>query len=135
MATASKVMYIIGIVFNVLAIIGMILLALFGLFINTNAEELVAQVGEFTEEFPLPEGIELTTELVSLIGMGLIIGSAVAFVLSIAVFCLALWASKSISNGKRECAPHIVMIVVGVLSTYIFYLLGGIFGLISESKE
>ena len=135
MATASKVMYIIGIVFNVLAIIGMILLALFGLFINTNAEELVAQVGEFIEEFPLPEDIELTTELVSLIGMGLIIGSAVAFVLSIAVFCLALWACKSISNGKRERAPHIVMIVVGVLSTYIFYLLGGIFGLISESKE
>ena len=135
MATASKVMYIIGIVCNILAVIGMILLILFGLFINMNAEELVTQVGEFIEEFPLPEDIELTTELVKLIGMGVMIGGAIALVFAIAVFCLALWACKSISNGKRERAPHIVMIVVGVLSTDIFYLLGGIFGLVSENKE
>ena len=56
-------------------------------------------------------------------------------VIYIVTYILATKARRSIDNGVVDKTPHIIMIVVGAVSQDVFYLLGGIFGLIAESQE
>ena len=53
----------------------------------------------------------------------------------IAMYIVAGKALNAINDGKNNKTPHIVMIVCGALSQDIFYLLGGIFGLVAEAQE
>lgn len=132
MKTASKVMYTIGIVLNIFMIFVLALLTIAGVLINLNAEA-IATSGDIRVHGTFVDDHLATAADISVIGTVLIIVSVIAVVIYIVAVCLGAWANKSVGNEKREIAPHIVMIVVGVISTDIFYLLGGVFGLISEN--
>ena len=48
---------------------------------------------------------------------------------------LAKKALNALEDGRNNKKEHIIMIVVGAISNDIFYLLGGIFGLIAEGQK
>ena len=67
-------------------------------------------------------------------GMTILITGAVLFVVYTVICALAGHARKALNNNKTENAPHIIMIIVGIFGD-IFYLLGGIFGLVGEHTK
>ena len=70
-------------------------------------------------------------EQVANLGLGLCVTLAV---LNLIVFIFAIMAIKSLKKGNGGVGIHILFIIGGVLSWDIFYLLGGIFGTIGNSK-
>ena len=123
MKTASKVMYTIGRIFNILAMIGFLIVLIMGIVAIAKAPDVAAQAdATMTVEEARAAGITLTT-----------VGAIFVAVYCI-IFVLATHASKALNNDKKENAPHVLMIIIGVFGD-IFYLLGGIFGLVAESEN
>lgn len=54
--------------------------------------------------------------------------------LSIVTLVLAKKANAALANGTTENTPHILLIVAGAISCNVFYVLAGIFGLVSEHQ-
>lgn len=77
---------------------------------------------------------EVTLEQARQVGFTLTIVGAVLTAVYCALFALATHTSKALNNNVKENAPHILMIIIGVFGD-IFYLLGGIFGLIAENSD
>ena len=63
------------------------------------------------------------------------ISTSIWIVLLIVLICLATRAMVSIENEPKNNSPHIVMIVFGALTGDIFYILGGIFGLVAIGQD
>ena len=121
MGKTSKIMYTIGRIFNIVELVCTALMIVAGIILTALHGNLVSD--------EMPEEAALGT------GLGILIAGIVAFIIVLVVYLLATKAQKSIGNGTTERAPHIMMIVVGAIGGDIFYLLGGIFGLVAESKE
>ena len=47
---------------------------------------------------------------------------------------LAVKAQRALDNKLKEDWPHVLMIIVGIFGD-LFYLLGGVFGLVAENQE
>ena len=107
---------------NIIEIVMTSLMLLLGLVVMIFGETITANIEA------------LSGMMTMLSGTGFTIGGAFALVLSIVTLVLANNATRALDNGIKENAPHIVMIVIGVLGD-IFYLLGGIFGLVAENTE
>ncbi|MBO4572826.1 MAG: hypothetical protein J5762_03560 [Clostridia bacterium] len=122
MGSASKILYTVGKVVNIIEIVMTSLMLLLGLVVMIFGETVAANIEA------------LSGMLTMASGTGFTIGGAVALVISIVTLVLANNATRALDNGVKENAPHIVMIVIGVLGD-IFYLLGGIFGLVAENTE
>ena len=67
--------------------------------------------------------------------LGSMIGTIIWIGFIIVVICLATNAIKLTETEKENKTPHITMIVFGALSGDVFYLLGGIFGLVAIAQE
>jgi len=122
MSNASKIMYTIGKVINVIEIIATALALLFGVLVLIFGESVIpdmTMLGELTA---------MTA------GTGLTVGGVIALVLSVVTLILANNATRALENGRADNAPHIIMIVIGVLGD-VFYLLGGIFGIVAENSR
>jgi len=116
-------MYTIGRIFNILAMIGFLIVLIMGIVAIAKAPDVAAQAdATMTVEEARAAGITLTT-----------VGAIFVAVYCI-IFVLATHASKALNNDKKENAPHVLMIIIGVFGD-IFYLLGGIFGLVAESEN
>lgn len=122
MGNASKILYTVGKVVNIIEIVMTSLMLLLGLVVMIFGETVAANIEA------------LSTMLTMASGTGFTIGGAVALVISIVTLVLANNATRALDNGIKENAPHVVMIVIGALGD-IFYLLGGIFGLVAENTE
>ena len=79
--------------------------------------------------------MQLAPETIKAVGLGLIIGGVIALIVSIIVLTLATNAQNTLNDKVTQNTPHIIMIVIGILSTDIFYTLGGIFGIVSENNK
>lgn len=82
--------------------------------------------------------IFMILDLVNGRGLGLLgnlISSIFWLSLIIVVIILATNAIKNTEKDNKNPGPHIVMIVFGAISGDVFYLLGGIFGLIANGQE
>ena len=123
MKTASKVMYTIGRIFNIFAIIACVILVVVGIV----AMVMPGKIAESSDSIPTPDEANA-------MGMSILITGAVLFVVYSVICALAGHARKALNNNKTENAPHIIMIIVGIFGD-IFYLLGGIFGLIGEHTK
>lgn len=128
MKAASKVFYTIGRIFNVITIIVAALFIVFGVILFTMADQIYAQLAEESVE-----GIGASGDI-KLIGIFLMAAAAVSLLVTVVVFILACNASRKLDNDTQENGPHIVMIVIGIFGD-VFYLLGGIFGLIEEGEH
>ena len=121
MDKASKVMYSIGKVFNVIEII-MAGLAIIGGIIALSNPMMF-------------NNMQVAPEQIKAVAIALIVGGIIALLVSIIVLTLATNAQNTLNDGVTENTPHIIMIVIGILSTDIFYTLGGIFGIVSENNN
>ena len=123
MKTASKIMYTIGRIFNIFAIIACAILLVVGII----AMVAPGKIAEGSDEIA-------TADEAKALGLTILITGAVLFVVYLVMCILAGHAKKALNNNKTENAPHIVMIIIGVFGD-IFYFLGGIFGLIGEHQD
>ena len=67
--------------------------------------------------------------------LGSLISTIIWISFIIVVICLASNAINKTESDKADKAPHITMIVFGALSGDVFYVLGGIFGLVAIAQE
>ena len=124
MKSAAKILYTIGKVINIIGIVACAILVAAGIAVSA----LGAQAIE-------TNGVELTAEQIAVLGVGLIVAGVISLIIEIVVLVFASKAIKAVGDGAKSNAPHIIMIVIGVIGSDIFYLLGGIFGLVSESQD
>ncbi|MBR4800246.1 MAG: hypothetical protein IK048_01020 [Clostridia bacterium] len=128
MKTASKVMYTIGRVFNIIELVGFAILIILGILFMTVPSLQSAYAEEAAEA-----GLEVDIAAKAA-GLTMIITGVILFLVLLVVCLLAGHASKALNNGRKDNVPHILMIIVGIFGD-IFYLLGGIFGIVAENEE
>ena len=126
MGKATKMLYTVGKVFNIIEII----LSVLGLTAGILAVVFNNDIGERL----LAGGLNMVNSVdgIRFTGWGLIVSSAIMLLVSSVVLALATRAYDSINNGRVDITPHVVMIVVGVFGN-IFYLIGGVMGIFDES--
>jgi len=117
MKHASRIMYIIARIFNILEIVLFaVLLVVLGIV------PLVAGLGA--------AGGDADAQAAAIAaGVTMIVTFGILLIIAIVVGILLMKAYKSLDTAEK--GKHILMIVLGVLSSNIFLLLGGIFGVIS----
>lgn len=124
MKTASKIFYTVGRVINIIEIVFAVLAIILGAVCLAMSADIAAQAAA--------DG--LTVAQVKGAGLIFVVGGVISLIVALVIFLLANHASKALNNDTQENAPHIIMIVIGIFGD-IFYLLGGIFGLIEESNH
>lgn len=128
MKKAAKIMYTIGKIFNIIEIVCLILAA--GLMIvGITCSDQIFQIMQEHNVKGFDTAAQVQTSCIE----GLV-ASVICLLISIAVLILAVKARKSIDNKSTSIAPHVIMIVIGVFGD-IFYLLGGVFGLIAKNND
>lgn len=128
MKEASKVLYVVGKVFNIIAIVAQALGILGGYYASTNSQILYDKLVEAgVSEIPVPEGIKHA---------GFVVLSSCIFGLALAIVMIvfATKAKKAVDENRKANKLHITMIVLGAFEN-IFYLLAGIFGIVGWNKE
>lgn len=113
----------IGRIFNIIALIGMIIVLVVGIV-------LIAKDGTAVAQDENGVDVEVSGRALGII----LLSIGVAFSVVYVFFLLAGHASKALNNGRKDNVPHVIMIIIGVFGD-IFYLLGGIFGLVAEHEE
>lgn len=128
MKDASRVMYTIAKVLNIISIVGIALLFIGAITIAANPGEYLSQFQEALND------AAITEEVVLGIAVGLIVYALIALAVLIVCIVLVGKAQKALEDPSKN-APHIVMIVLAVFSGSLFYLLGGIFGLVANGQN
>lgn len=124
MKSASSILYLIG---NILNGIGIVVCLLLGIIVVAGAGSITEVPSQYTGQYTVQE----YQQLAKAAGVFLLIYAVICII----IFILASRARKAVNNGSREYAPHIIMIVVGVIGTNLLYLIGGILGVVAESQE
>lgn len=128
MKQAAKVMYTIGKIFNIIGIVCLVIaigLMIFGIVCSDQVFQIMQEHN--VKGFDTPE--EVKTSCIE----GLV-GSIFGLLIAIAILVLAVKARKSIDSENKTLTPHVIMIVIGAFGD-IFYLLGGVFGLIAKNND
>lgn len=125
MKNGAKLFYTLGLVFNIL---GMVLYTvLFALLLAANGnQEFINQVATETTS-----SVNLVKEAIVV----LIVINAVMLFINIVVCVLTFVARKNLNKGTGKVSPHLVLLLLGIFDVNLFYLLGGIFGMVSASKD
>ena len=123
MKKAAKIMYTLGIIGNFC----MIFVCLIGMIISlvgvANVEEIIGSITEFSQE-------EVTAAIAFLTSF-----SIIYLIIYIVTVILAFVAKSKVNDGKKSFFPHILVLVIGVIGWNVFYILGGIFGIVVEINE
>ena len=125
MKSASKVFYMIGFVFNIIAIIFGGLLLAFSIMGLTDHELFLKIVAE------LNRGEQLVHDTLIL----MIVLLSIELVLDVLFLVIILRAKKDLNEGNGKLSTHVVLLIAGILASNLFYLLGGIFGLVAASTD
>ena len=125
MKSASKVFYMIGFVFNIIAIIFGGLLLAFSIMGLTDHELFLKIVAE------LNRGEQLVHDTLIL----MIVLLSIELVLDVLFLIIILKAKKDLNEGNGKLSTHVVLLIAGILASNLFYLLGGIFGLVAASTD
>ena len=110
MKTASRVMYIIARIFLVIEIVYFVVALVLGI------------VGVATSKTDLPS--------IGVAGVGGIVFSAIMILICLIVFAITSKALRDLRTGKKS--GHVLCLILGILSLDIFFILGSIFGLVSD---
>ena len=125
MKSASKIFYMIGFVFNVIAIIFGGLLLAFSIMGLTDHELFLKIVAEVNR------GEQLVRDSLILI----IVLLSIELVLDIIFLVIILRARKNLNEGNGKLSTHVVLLIAGILASNLFYLLGGVFGLVAANSD
>ncbi len=116
MKKAAKVMYIISLVFAIIALVFGVITLASGIFALVN-----------------PEAFKNAGQAISSSDAAVALGWGIYMIVAEIIGIIFLkWAKKSV--GTSNVVPHIVAIVIGVISGNLFLLLGGIFGALSSKQ-
>ena len=121
MKNASKIMYKIGKIFNIIELVG------FAIWF------VVAFILMFVAIAAPVETEEKAIAIGSAVGSW--ITACIFVACAVVALILATKAINAIGDGQVNRKPHIICIVMGAISENPLYVLGGIFGLIAESQE
>ena len=121
MVNAAKIMYIIGKIKNIIELVGIAFLLVSGVVMTINPSLFLD-----LDPKSLPDVASIVACGIAFIVLGVIV-----LAVCILELVFASKAMAALKSGSKNTMPHIVMIVFGVLGTDIFYLLGGIFGLVA----
>lgn len=121
MKQATKALYSIGNIFNLIAIIMLIVLGLLTI-LGANVIEDV------------PDGYDMSLEEYRSTAIILGVIMLIIDALYIVVYVFAIKAKKTVDNNLQESKPHIIMIILGLLGQNLFYLIGGMLGLADNSS-
>lgn len=123
MKTGSAVLYTIGRIFNIIAMLATIVLIIVGIVSLANTQAVVQA----------DTSGQLTTEVVKATGTMLLIVGIITTIILIVAFVVAGFAKKALNDGKKNSTPHIIMLIIGIISGDLFYLIGAILGLVSDN--
>ena len=126
MGKASKSLYTIGKIVNII----MLVLTTIGVIVGVLAMVFKNNIAESA----LMSGLYMLNSVngIHFTALSMVITSGVMLALNILYLALAGWAQSAIGNGRVDVTPHVSMIVVRELGN-VFYLLGGIFGIVEET--
>lgn len=123
MKEASRLLYKVGNIINVIFIIFALILAICCFVGYSGIDETsAAEIGK-----TLAEAQALC------MGFGILL--VICVIVWLVVYIVAKKAIKALNDDSRSITPHVLMIIIGVIGSSIFYLLGGIFGVIAENSE
>ncbi|MCR4911195.1 MAG: hypothetical protein K5925_01555 [Bacilli bacterium] len=125
MKTASKVMYIIGMITNVLLFIAATLMLVVFIIGKVNPD-VANQIAE-----RLKQTVPYVDQLLGA-GIGVTIFLLVA---NLIVLIIAISAIKNLNRGTGRVGTHVILMIGGIISWDIFYFLGGLFGIIGGSRD
>lgn len=125
MKNTSKLLYIIGLVIN---IIGLILSALFLLvFAGTmNNAEIIQKVATDTGR---------TVEYIKQVMIIAVIVFAVAVGLGVLVLVGSIIALYNLKKKNGKIGMHILLLILGIFDVNPFYLFGGVFGIVAANQD
>lgn len=125
MKKTSNLFYSIGFVLNIIGIVFYaVLIAIFAIAMN-NAEA-ISKIATDTGS---------TVEYVRQSLLALVILISVSIVIDIVVSIFVLRAKRNLREGNGRTGTHILLLVLGILSINLFYLLGGIFGVVAAGDD
>ena len=122
MKQATKALYSIGNIFNLIAIIMLIVLGLLTI-LGANVIEDV------------PDGYDMSLEEYGTTAIILGVIMLIIAAIYIAVYVFAIKAKKAVDNNSQESKPHLIMIILALIGQNLFYLIGGILGLVDNSND
>lgn len=122
MKQATKALYSIGNIFNLIAIIMLIVLGLL-IILGANVIEDV------------PDGYDMSLEEYRTTAIILGVIMLIIAAIYIAVYVFAIKAKKAVDNNSQESKPHLIMIILALIGQNLFYLIGGILGLVDNSND
>lgn len=130
MKSIAKAMYVVGLVMNIIAIITcLVLTIIFGALMNNQGflEQLVQNDTSGT----------LTSIEYARLAMSIyfVVFLVITIIEAPAIFIGVMGIKKVNDDKPRQNAFHIVALVFGFLCGGLFYILGGIFGLIAENEK
>ncbi len=126
MKVASKVLYIVGLVMNILQIMACIFYCCFA---HVYAQRVIAYLNEAGVN---PSQYGLTVELV----MAALLSGLITFiVLNVVAVVFGSIAVYRASKNDPNKTHHILAIVAGGLSDSAFYIVGGILGLVASKND
>ncbi len=114
MKRASSILYSIGNILNIIALIVLVILAC-----------AVGKIDEVPSDFDGTLHDYITTMRTICI---------VLAVIQAIVLALGFKAKKAVNDDRKQYAPHVVMVVIGIIGSSILYLVGGILGLLAENS-
>ena len=125
MKKASNVFYSIGFVLNILGIVFYIL-GIIGLAVVYSNHDLIKQI---STELNRGEAFVKDALIVYLIFLSIVT------VIEIVISLFVLRAKKNLKAGNGKIGTHILLLILGILGTNLFYLLGVIFGMVAASGD
>ena len=128
MKSASKGLYIVGRIFNIVAMVFSFLLGVLGVIFLVLKADIAAQaaadnIAAFNDE-----------KKVEIFGVFVLVTAIIYLIVQLVVYILATRANKKLNEGSKDTTPHIIMLIIGIFGD-IFYFLGGIFGLIAVNQD
>jgi len=127
MKDASRILYTIGKIFNIIGLVVSLLCLILPIMILANSQL-------FFDQQKASAGNRMTLAQIQVLGVILLVVLIIGIVFETVALLLAIHASKKLNNNTKEVAPHVIMIIVGILCS-IFYLIGGILGLVAEEEQ
>ena len=132
MKEASRIMYKIGKVFNIISIpLAGIFLVIGGFLLFITLPFLAYGV------YDLKNAEIEGTKVLDYLALGFVFSFIGIIILAIGIVSLIICIKKNrlIENGDNGISPRVFLIVFGALSDNIFYILSGIFSLIARTQE
>ncbi|MBP5651114.1 MAG: hypothetical protein J6X00_00365 [Clostridia bacterium] len=128
MKSATKTMYLIGKIFTIIEMVCAAICSIFAIIAISASQDVYNQaISDGYSTFESPAHVKA-------VGITMLVVMLLVIAVQIVVLVLAKRARKSIEKDEKNTTPHIVMIVVGVFSN-IFYLLGGVFGVLTTGDK